>query len=318
MARLFDNGNTEYLEYAGAVVASEPLAMVCWFRSDDISSAQVLMTVGTGGGAASQYHALVAAGATGGDPLWGISYNDHSHSAATSAGYTANTWHHGCALFVAANDRRVFLDGGNKDTDGASVAVTPNTTAIGRLVWPTWYFSGRIAEAGIYDLSDLPGATDSDKADFFESYVLPALSAGYSPIHYLVGLVAYWPLIGRTSPEIDLIGGYDMVLGNAPAAAEHCPVLYASRIHVGYGTTAAPVLTTIRLDWTDVSEHEDDFSIERKTDAGAFGEIDTVAADVETYDNINVQAGHTYTYRVKATSAVLGDSEYSNEAAVIV
>jgi len=83
-------------------------------------------------------------------------------------------------------------------------------------------------------------------------------------------------------------------------------------------TLAPPGTTTIRLNWTDNSEHEDGFSIERKTDAGAFAEIDTVAAGVETYDNVNVPAGHTYTYRVKATSAALGDSEYSNEAAETV
>ncbi len=80
----------------------------------------------------------------------------------------------------------------------------------------------------------------------------------------------------------------------------------------------APGTTTIQLDWTDTSEHEDGFSIERKTDAGAFGEIDTVGVGVETYDNVNVPVGHTYAYRVKAESAALGDSEYSNEAAETV
>jgi len=79
-----------------------------------------------------------------------------------------------------------------------------------------------------------------------------------------------------------------------------------------------PGTTTIRLNWTDNSEHEDGFSIERKTDAGAFAEIDTVAAGVETYDDGPIDEGHTYTYRVKATSAAIGDSEYSNEAAETV
>ena len=84
------------------------------------------------------------------------------------------------------------------------------------------------------------------------------------------------------------------------------------------GLPGAPATTTIQLDWTDVSGHEDGFSIERKTDAGAFGEIDTVAAGIETYNNVDVPIGHTYTYRVKATSTALGDSEYSNEAAETV
>jgi len=76
--------------------------------------------------------------------------------------------------------------------------------------------------------------------------------------------------------------------------------------------------TTVQLDWTDVSEHEDGFSIERATDAGAFGEIDTVGVGIETYNNVNVPLGHTYHYRVRAISAALGYSEYSNEADVIV
>ena len=76
--------------------------------------------------------------------------------------------------------------------------------------------------------------------------------------------------------------------------------------------------TTVQLDWTDVSENEDGFSIERATDAGAFGEIDTVGVGIETYNNVNVPVGHTYHYRVRAISAALGYSEYSNEADVIV
>ena len=75
--------------------------------------------------------------------------------------------------------------------------------------------------------------------------------------------------------------------------------------------------TTVHLTWTDNSEGEDGFSIERADDGGGFVEIDTVVAGAETYDD-TVDVGHTYTYRVRATSAALGDSEYSNEAKVIV
>ena len=81
---------------------------------------------------------------------------------------------------------------------------------------------------------------------------------------------------------------------------------------------AGPGTTTVQLDWTDVSENEDGFSIERAEDAGAFAEIDTVGAGVETYDDLLLPTGHTYHYRVRATSATLGYSEYSNEADVTV
>lgn len=93
-------------------------------------------------------------------------------------------------------------------------------------------------------------------------------------------------------------------------------VFYKPDIHLGVeGLPGAT--TTIRLSWTSNSASEDGFSIERKTGAGAYSEIDTVAAGVETYDD-TVDGGYTYTYRVKATSAALGDSEYSNEAEVTV
>lgn len=75
--------------------------------------------------------------------------------------------------------------------------------------------------------------------------------------------------------------------------------------------------TTVRLTWTDNSEGEDGFSIERDDDGGGFAVVHVTAAGVETYDN-TVSEGHTYTYRVRAMSAALGDSEYSNEATVIV
>lgn len=76
--------------------------------------------------------------------------------------------------------------------------------------------------------------------------------------------------------------------------------------------------TTVRLTWTDNSEGEDGFSIERKAGAGAYAVVHTTAAGVETWDDTSLPEGETYTYRIRATSAAKGDSEYSNEAEVTV
>lgn len=84
-----------------------------------------------------------------------------------------------------------------------------------------------------------------------------------------------------------------------------------------FASAVASGTTTVRLTWTDNSEGEDGFSIERDEDGGGFVEIDTVAAGVETYDD-TVDEGHTYTYRVRAMSAAKGDSEYSHEVEVTV
>ena len=116
---------------------------------------------------------------------------------------------------------------------------------------------------------------------------------------------------------------YNRALSDADAWQLYDPAtrweLYQPMRRMWVGTsTPPPVDTTIRLTWTDNSEGEDGFSIERDDDGGGFVEIDTVGAGVETYDDVDVPTGATYTYRVRALSAALGDSEYSNEDEITV
>jgi parallel beta-helix repeat protein len=69
----------------------------------------------------------------------------------------------------------------------------------------------------------------------------------------------------------------------------------------------------ISLAWTDNSTNETAFKIERSTAAGAYAQIATVGAGITTYVDSTLTAGTTYTYRVRATSAI-ADSAYSNTA----
>ncbi|MGE5614746.1 MAG: fibronectin type III domain-containing protein [Bacillota bacterium] len=73
--------------------------------------------------------------------------------------------------------------------------------------------------------------------------------------------------------------------------------------------------SAIRLDWTDNSDNESGFKIERLTDAGVFTEIDTTGPNVTTYTDGTVTAGHMYIYRIRAYNG-LGNSDYSNEATI--
>ena len=70
----------------------------------------------------------------------------------------------------------------------------------------------------------------------------------------------------------------------------------------------------INLSWTDNSDNETGFKIERKTGiGGTWTEIDTVGVNVTTYQNTGLTPATTYYYRVRASNAG-GDSDYSNEA----
>ena len=80
----------------------------------------------------------------------------------------------------------------------------------------------------------------------------------------------------------------------------------------------------ITLSWTDNSDDEDGFSVERslKMDSD-FAEVKKVATDVTTYADTEVEGGTTYYYRVKATrgtdsSAYSGVVNSTTAAAVAV
>jgi hypothetical protein len=70
----------------------------------------------------------------------------------------------------------------------------------------------------------------------------------------------------------------------------------------------------IDLAWTDGSNSESAFIIERKTGAGGvYSQIATAQADVTSYSDTSLTAGTSYYYRVRASNPS-GDSVYTNEA----
>lgn len=226
MSRLFDDAQSEYLKIDQVVLASMPCAYVCWFNADAFVLNHVLMiqcdkdanvdtqimyinkTNGT-----FQLRAYQESGVSGG-------------SALSSLALSTSTWHHACAIFASATDRRILTDGANKGTNSTNIApANLDRTAIG--YWatssPNYYMSGRIAEVAIYDLSGYPGATGSDKADYFEANVLPDLAAAEPPSSYSTGLEAYWSL--ETSSLEDEADGFDLTASGTTFSYEH-PSVY--------------------------------------------------------------------------------------------
>ncbi|GAI00348.1 unnamed protein product, partial [marine sediment metagenome] len=67
----------------------------------------------------------------------------------------------------------------------------------------------------------------------------------------------------------------------------------------------------IDLAWTDNSDDETGFKIERSPDGTTYAEIGQVAADVTTYESTGLDPETEYFYRVRASNAG-GDSTYSN------
>ncbi|WP_418791958.1 stalk domain-containing protein [Phosphitispora sp. TUW77] len=70
-----------------------------------------------------------------------------------------------------------------------------------------------------------------------------------------------------------------------------------------------------QLSWTDNSEMESGYAIERKRAGEEYTSIASVGADITTFQDSSLNSSTTYYYRVKAYS-FWGDSSYSNEVGI--
>jgi Calx-beta domain len=77
--------------------------------------------------------------------------------------------------------------------------------------------------------------------------------------------------------------------------------------------TAPAAAAQLTLSWTDNSNNEDGFRIERRISGGSFAQIAVVAANVTSFIDSGVTAGTTYCYRVRAYNQA-GASAYTAEA----
>jgi len=99
---------------------------------------------------------------------------------------------------------------------------------------------------------------------------------------------------------------------NSPFSGE--AIATTGVIPVAPSNLAAETVSTsqINLTWTDNSNNETGFRIERKVSGGSYSQIATVGANVKTYSDKNLSSNTTYFYRVRAYNSI-GNSTYSNE-----
>ena len=96
--------------------------------------------------------------------------------------------------------------------------------------------------------------------------------------------------------------------GNTPSLPNKPGTLFAY-------VTSSSSSAAITLHWTDQSNNELGFKVERLTDPNDFELIATVTPNTTMYTDNSISEGHTYIYRVCATNA-MGDSVYSNEVTI--
>lgn len=232
MARLYDDGSSEYDGRATAPVTSFPTTMACWFYSDDDSVYQSLLCLADSAsndnldllirksGATNELTVQVSGDAGGG-------YAD----ARTSTQWSQDTWHHACGVWASNTSMSAYLDGGGKDTDSSNIGASTdwNYWSIGVMKRDTtpdyfYYMSGRIAEVGLWNVA----LSDAEVA---------MLAAGFCPLMVRPDkLVSYHGMGGIYGRHInDMVGGYDLTEYNTPSWADHPP-------HIIYPNTAMMII----------------------------------------------------------------------------
>lgn len=220
MAIDFTRSSSQYLTASVAPITTTPCTLACWFKADDITAQHVLLSVMDDGTGSVDGFYIQAVGNTAGDPIRAsVAAAGSFGEAATTTGYSANTWQHACGVYTSATSRAAFLNGDGKGTSAANRAPSGlSRTMVGRYNAgaSNVYSDAAIAEAAIWD-TDL---TDAEVA---------ILATGVSPLFVRPqNLVFYAPLSGSNATETDIIGGASITWINTPTKAEHPRIIRPS------------------------------------------------------------------------------------------
>ena len=221
MARLFDDASSEYLRSTTSPLdgISAPYTIACWGYTDITTIAEVMLCINHS--STANNYMFISLQGTVGAARFGIRAGPDQKDADTSANFSANTWHHVAGVSTDTTNRTVYLDGGNTGTDADTQDPAFNTINIGRFERSTSdgaYFSGRVAEVGVWDV-ELTAAE------------VGVLAAGYAPPFVRPGnLLFYAPLV-RTEDH-DTVGGIILTPNNTPSVADHAPIIRPFRPYI--------------------------------------------------------------------------------------
>lgn len=106
-------------------------------------------------------------------------------------------------------------------------------------------------------------------------------------------------------------GGTSAYSNTASATTQSTPTVPVAPSNLVAKAGASP--GQISLTWTDNSNNETGFYVERRRNGAPWSQIGSVGANVTTFNDSGLKSGATYTYRVRAYNSA-GNSSYSNTA----
>lgn len=210
MARDFGGATGDYGIITSLQVTALPISVAFWANVDSVadygSFAQFGLSV-----SADTYHRVLHENAA---PfrVYAQSGNATSGFAVSTTSQATGSWCHVAAVFASDTSRSIYLNGGGKATNTTSVlGFTPTRmTFMEYRNFSTLYpLNGKIQEIGIWNVA----LTDAE---------VYALSRAISPLSVRPdALGEYWPMLGRTSPEQNMVGGSAMTLNGTANQFAH-------------------------------------------------------------------------------------------------
>lgn len=244
MARAFTAASSQYISVASAAplnFGTGEFTIAFWCRFPVAPPSNSVMvhkrTGGFDGGTGWEF--VVTNGGTGA-VRWDVQGGAVQLRATATIGTLFDgAWHHIALDHVDSNPDmvRIWFDGTMVGSTSGNLTQTVSTAtpmAIGAAYnTPTTNFiNGEFAELALYKRL----VTDDERAQLVDRF-------GPTTLRGLPS--AYFPLIGRASPEIDPIGGTLGTLNNAPPAAAHAPIIIEEPPQVGQDTWFESISATI-------------------------------------------------------------------------
>ncbi len=164
----------------------------------------------------------------------------------------------------------------------------------------TYYWGNNGLDVGLWSTS----GGSSNTIDTVENVFIQNPAAGTWTIQVLADEVVQDGHVETPALDAD----YALIVSGGASGPPPTPPAAPSNL-----TADAISCNQIDLAWTDNSDNEASFKIERSTDGSIFFEIDSVGADSTTYNDTTAAENTLYWYRVKASNSA-GDSDYTNTA----
>ncbi|MBI1886074.1 MAG: S8 family serine peptidase [Chloroflexi bacterium] len=141
----------------------------------------------------------------------------------------------------------------------------------------------------------------TDGVSFSQIAILTANTTSYSNVNLAAGTTYYYRIRAYEGPN------YSPYSNTASATTQPAPAAPSNL------TANAASSSRINLTWTDNATNEAGFKLERSADGVSFSQIASLSANTTSYANINLKAGTTYYYRIRAYEGP-NYSPYSNVA----